>query len=128
MLLPQHIICIQYVILLFLFCQQRLLLRTIKETKCTLLTRKSGILCRFNYGLFTQRKCKNRIQLLLYPAFIANNSNFNRNPLRGHNYGLEGGQLLPIELLFRKKYSCAMLYKLKLSISVAIPLHNLFHR
>ena len=71
MLLPQHIVCIQYVILLFLFCQQRLLLRTIKETKCTLLTRKSGILCRFNYGLFTQRKCKNRIQLLLYPAFLA---------------------------------------------------------
>ena len=128
MLLPQHIVCIQYVILLFLFCQQRLLLRTIKETKCTLATTKHGILCRFNYGLFTQRKCKIRIQLLLYPAFIANNSNFNRNPLRGRNYGLEGGQLLPIKLLFRKKYSCAMLYKLKLSISVAIPLHNLFHR
>ena len=128
MLLPQHIVCIQYVILLFLFCQQRLLLRTIKETKCTLLTRKSGILCRFNYGLFTQRKCKNRIQLLLYPAFIANNSNFNRNPLRGRNYGLEGGNYCRLNYYLEKKYSCAMLYKLKLSISVAIPLHNLFHR
>lgn len=102
MLLPQHIVCIQYVILLFLFCQQRLLLRTIKETKCTLLTRKSGILCRFNYGLFTQRKCKNRIQLLLYPAFIANNSNFNRNPLRGRNYGLEGGNYCRLNYYLEK--------------------------
>ena len=56
MLLPQYIVCIQYDILLFLFCQQRLLLRTIKETKCTLLTRKSGILCRFYYGLFTHNE------------------------------------------------------------------------
>ena len=56
MLLPQHIVCIQYVILLFLFCQQRLLLRTIKETKCTLPTTKHGILCRFYYGLFTHNE------------------------------------------------------------------------
>ena len=56
MLLPQHIVCIQYVILLFLFCQQRLLLRTIKETKCTLLTRKNCTLCRFYYGLSTHNE------------------------------------------------------------------------
>ena len=30
-LLPQHIVCIQYAILFFSFCQQRLLLRTIKK-------------------------------------------------------------------------------------------------
>ena len=56
MLLPQHIVCIQYDILLFLFCQQRLLLRTIKETKCTLPTTEHGILCRFNKGLFTHNE------------------------------------------------------------------------
>ena len=72
MLLPQHIVCIQYAILFFSFCQQRLLLRTIKEIKCTLPTTKHGILCRFLLRLVhTQRKCKNRIQLLLYPAFLA---------------------------------------------------------
>lgn len=129
MLLPQHIVCIQYVILLFLFCQQRLLLRTIKEIKCTLPTRKNGTLCRFYYGLFTHNE-------------NAKSSNFNRNYfmgatsvqrryiliLKGVQPQLYEVQLLPIELLFRKKYSCAMLYKLKLSISVTIPLHNLFHR
>ena len=56
MLLPQYIVCIQYVILLFLFCQQRLLLITIKETKCTLQTTKHGTLCRFYYGLFTHNE------------------------------------------------------------------------
>ena len=56
MLLPQHIVCIQYVILFFSFCQQRLLLRTIKEIKCTLPTTKHGILCRFYYGLFTHNE------------------------------------------------------------------------
>ena len=38
MLLPQHIVCIQYAILFFSFCQQWPLLRTIKEIKCTLPT------------------------------------------------------------------------------------------
>lgn len=38
MLLPQYIVYIQYIIFVFLFCQQRLFLRTIKETKCTLPT------------------------------------------------------------------------------------------
>ena len=56
MLLPQYIVCIQYVILFFSFCQQRLLLRTIKEIKCTLPTTKHGILCRFYYGLFTHNE------------------------------------------------------------------------
>ena len=56
MLLPQHIVCIQYAILFFSFCQQRLLLRTIKETKCTLPTRKNCTLCRFYYGLFTHNE------------------------------------------------------------------------
>ena len=56
MLLPQHIVCIQYVILFFSFCQQRLLLRTIKETKCTLPTRKNCTLCRFYYGLSTHNE------------------------------------------------------------------------
>ena len=50
----------------------------------------------------TQRKCKNRIQLLLYPAFIANNSNFNRNPLRGRNYGLEGGNYCRLNYYLEK--------------------------
>ena len=56
MLLPQHIVCIQYVILFFSFCQQRLFLRTIKETKCTLPTRKNCTLCRFYYGLSTHNE------------------------------------------------------------------------
>lgn len=76
MLLPQHIVCIQYVILFFSFCQQRLLLRTIKEIKCTLPTRKNGTLCRFYYGLFTHNE-------------NANNSNFNRNYFMGGNFGSE---------------------------------------
>ena len=50
----------------------------------------------------TQRKCKNRIQLLLYPAFIANNTNFNRNPLRGRNYGLEGGNYCRLNYYLEK--------------------------
>ena len=28
------------------------------------------------------------------PIFLANDSNFDRNPLRGCNYGLEGGAFL----------------------------------
>ena len=56
MLLPQHIVCIQYVILFFSFCQHWLLLRTIKEIKCTLQTTKHGTLCRFYYGLFTHNE------------------------------------------------------------------------
>ena len=70
MLLPQHIVCIQYVILFFSFCQHWLLLRTIKETKCTLPTRKNGTLCRFYYGLLTHNE-------------NAKNSNFNRNYFMG---------------------------------------------
>ena len=76
MLLPQHIVCIQYDILLFLFCQQRLLLRTIKETKCTLPTTEHGILCRFYYGLFTHNE-------------NAKSSNFNRNYFMGGNFDSE---------------------------------------
>lgn len=47
MLLPQYIVYIQYINIVFLFCQQRLFLRTIKEFKCTLPTRKHGILSAF---------------------------------------------------------------------------------
>lgn len=65
MLLPQYIVYIQYIIFVFLFCQQRLFLRTIKEIKCALPTRKHGILCRFYYSLFTHNE-------------NAKNSNFNR--------------------------------------------------
>ena len=103
MLLPQHIVCIQYVILFFSFCQQRLLLRTIKETKCTLPTRKNGTLCRFLLQLVhTQRKCKNRIQLLLYPAFLAESE------------GL-GSLRSPASLLRKLSYCRLLLTRLRLA-------------
>ena len=37
-----------------------------------------------------QRKTSNRNGLLVF-SVLANDSNFDRNPLRGCNYGLEGG-------------------------------------
>jgi hypothetical protein len=40
-----------------------------------------------------QRKTSNRNGLLVF-SVLANDSNFDRNPLRGCNYGLEGGAFL----------------------------------
>ena len=77
MLLPQHIVCIQYAILFFSFCQQRLLLRTIKEIKCTLPTTKHGILCRFLLRLVhTQRKCKKQDIAFAISCFLAESEGF----------------------------------------------------
>ena len=48
------------------------------------------------HGVFFNRKIKKYGSPLYHglPHFVANDSNFDRNPLRGCNYGLEGGAVL----------------------------------
>ena len=60
---------------------------------CTLL---SGF---FRITAFFNRKIKKYGSPLYHglPHFVANDSNFDRNPLRGCNYGLEGGAFLILE-------------------------------
>ena len=132
MLLPQHIVCIQYVILFFSFCQQRLLLRTIKETKCTLPTTKHGILCRFYYGLFTHdENAKTGYSFCYILLFGQIALILIETILWGCNHSLRRCNYCRLNYYSEKNIAvlcCAILYKLKLSISVAIPLHNLFHR
>ena len=41
-----------------------------------------------------REKRKSPANSLVYWTFLANDSNFDRNPLRGCNYGLEGGAFL----------------------------------